>query len=133
MVDLTVTANNHLPALLISKQLSQGLRDLGRDPGHFAKTIVREILRLAPFDGLQNEAGDEFGRVTLGVMSYGSPACWIAHPVFAEVRRRDEWVDFADDDAVLFQLGACGETKAKKRTLRRRVNTVLRKRHESSS
>src|SRR5580704_17086633 len=66
-------------------------------------------------------------------MSRGSATCRIAHPVFAEVRRRDEWVDFADDDAVLFQLGACGKTKAKKRTLRRRVNTILRKSHESSS
>jgi glyoxylase I family protein len=44
----------------------------------------------------------------------------------AEVRRRDVWVNFADDDAVLLQLGACGETKAKKRTFRRRVDTVLR-------
>jgi hypothetical protein len=96
---------------------------LGRDPGDFAKTIIREILGLAFFESLQNEAGDEFGLVTLGVMSRGSATCWIAHPVFAEVRRRDEWVDFADDDAVLFQLGACGKTKPKKRTLRRRVNT----------
>jgi hypothetical protein len=143
IVDLPVTANNHLRApsgtfghlraLLLSKQLSQRERGLGRDPGHFAKTIIREILRLAFFDSLQNEAGDEFGLVTLGVMSRGSATCWIAHPVLTEVRRRDVWVDFADDDAILFQLGACGETKAKKRTLRRRVNTVLRKNHESSS
>jgi hypothetical protein len=116
MVDLPETANNHR-ALLLSKQLSQGERGLGRDPSHFAKIIIREILGLAFFDSLQNEAGDEFGLVTIGVVSRGSATCWIAHPVFAEVRRRDEWVDFADDDAVLFQLGACGETKAKKRTL----------------
>jgi hypothetical protein len=51
MVDLPVTANNHL---LLSKQLSRGERGLGRDPGHFAKTIIREILRLAFFDSLQN-------------------------------------------------------------------------------
>lgn len=91
MVDLPVTANNHLRALLLSKQLSQGERGLGRAPGHFAKTITREILRLAFFDSLQNEAGDEFGLVTLGVMRRGSAACWIAHPVLAEVRRRDVW------------------------------------------
>ena len=97
---------------------SQSERRLGRDPSHFAKTIIREILRLAFFDSLQNEAGDEFGLVTLGVMRRGSTAYRIAHPVLAEVRRRDEWVDFADDDAVLFQLGACGETEAKQRTLR---------------
>ena len=42
----------------------QGERGLGRDPGHFAKTISREILRLALFDSLQHEAGDEFGLVT---------------------------------------------------------------------
>src|SRR5579863_838768 len=106
---------------------------LGRGPGHFAKTIIGEILRQAFFDRLQNEAGDEFGLVTSGVMRRRSAICWIAHPIVAEVRRRDERVDFADDDTVLFQLGACGKTKAKKRTLRRGVNTVLRKSHESSS
>src|SRR5208283_5443794 len=105
-------------------------RGLGRDAGHFAKTIIREILGLAFFNSLQNEAGDEFGLVTLGVMSRGSAACWIAHPVLAEVRRRDEWVDFADDDAVLFQLGACGETKDKQRSLRSRVHAVLRNGHK---
>src|ERR1700758_1219996 len=106
---------------------------LGCAGGHFAEVIIREILRLAFFDSLQNEAGDEFGLVTVGVMRRGSATCWIAHPVVAEVRRRNEWVDFADKDGVLFQLGACGKTKAKKRTLRRRVNTVLRNSHESSS
>src|ERR1700752_5165107 len=109
MVDLPVTANNHL---LLSKQLSRGERGLGRDPGHFAKTIIREILRLAFFDSLQNEAGDEFGLITIGVMRRGSATRWIAHPVFAEVRRCDKWVDFADDDTVLFQLRECGKTKA---------------------
>src|SRR5580704_10320016 len=133
MVDLPMTADNRLRALLLSKQLSQSERGLDRYAGHFAKTIIREILDLAFFNCLQNEAGDEFGLVTLGVMSRGSATCWIAHPVLAKVRRRDEWVDFADDDTVLFQLGACRKTKAKKRTLRRRVNTVLRNSHESSS
>src|SRR5580704_8541164 len=133
MVDLPMTADNRLRALLLSKQLSQSERGLDRDPSHFAKTIIREILGLTFFNCLQNEAGDEFGLVTLGVMSRGSTTCWIAHSVLAKVRRRNEWVDFADDDVVLFQLGACGETKTKKRTLRRRVNTVLRNGHESSS
>jgi hypothetical protein len=40
------------------------------------------------------------------------------------------WIDFADDDAVLFQLGARRETESKKRALRRRVNAVLRNSHE---
>src|SRR5580692_7621801 len=133
MVDLPSTANNHLRALLLSKQLSHGERGLYRDPSHFAKTIIREILRLAFLNSLQNEASDEFGLVTLGVMGLGSAACRITHSVLAEVRRRDEWVDFADDDAVLFQLGARGETKAEKRALGRGVNTVLRNGHESSS
>jgi hypothetical protein len=44
-------------------------------PGDFAKTIISEILRLAFFDSLQNEAGDEFGLVNLGVMSRGSTPC----------------------------------------------------------
>src|SRR5690349_22441609 len=94
--------NLGLRALSLSKQLSRSERGLGRDPGHFAKTIIREILRLAFFDSLQNEAGDEFGLVTIGVMSRGSATPWIAHSVLAEVRRCNEWVDFADDDAVLF-------------------------------
>ncbi len=37
---------------------------LGRDPGHSAKTIIREILCLPLFDRLQNETGDEFGLIT---------------------------------------------------------------------
>jgi hypothetical protein len=37
--------------------------------------FIREILRLAFFDSLHNEAGDEFGLVTLRVMSRGSAAC----------------------------------------------------------
>jgi hypothetical protein len=32
----------------------EGGRGLGRGPGHFAKTIIREILGLAFFDSLQN-------------------------------------------------------------------------------
>jgi hypothetical protein len=44
------------------------LLSLGRNPGHFAKTIIREILSLALFDGLQYEAGDEFGLVAIGVI-----------------------------------------------------------------
>ena len=34
---------------------------LGRASGHFAKTIIREILGLAFFNSRQNEAGNEFG------------------------------------------------------------------------
>jgi len=41
---------------------------LGSAPGHFAKTIIREILGLPFFDRLQNEAGDEFGLVAIGVI-----------------------------------------------------------------
>jgi hypothetical protein len=41
---------------------------LGRAPGHFAEPIIREILSLPLFDGLQNEAGDEFGLVAIGVI-----------------------------------------------------------------
>jgi hypothetical protein len=41
---------------------------LGQDSGHFAKTIIREILSLPFFDRLQNEASDEFGLVSIGVI-----------------------------------------------------------------
>src|SRR6202047_4271426 len=41
---------------------------LGRGPGHFAKTIIREILSLPLFNGSQNEPCDEFGRVALVVI-----------------------------------------------------------------
>ena len=109
--------NSTLHRFLPAPEFGQDERGLGCDSGHFAKTIIREILGLAFFYSLQNEAGDEFGLVTLGVMSRGSAVCWVSHPVLAEAGRRDEGVDFADDDAVLFQLGPCGETKAKQRTL----------------
>jgi hypothetical protein len=33
-----------------------------------AKAIVREILGRAFFDGFQNEAGDEFGLISIGVI-----------------------------------------------------------------
>src|SRR5712692_7217767 len=105
---------------------------LGRDPGHFAKTIIREILSLPFFDSLQNEAGDEFGLVAFGVIGRRSAAGRIPHPVLAEVRRRDKRVDFTDDDAVLFQLGACREAKSEERALRRRVNAVLGDSHVRS-
>src|ERR1700677_4210983 len=83
-------------------------------PGHFAKTIIREILGLSLFDRLQNEAGDKFGLVTLGIIGRRSAAGRIPHPVPTKVRRRDKRVDFTDDDAVLFQLGARREAKSKK-------------------
>lgn len=97
------------------QRLLRGL--LCGDPRHFAKTIVREILRLPFFDGLQNEAGHEFRLVALGVIGRRSSAGRIAHPVLAEVRRRDEWIDFTNGDAVRFKLGACREAEAKKRAL----------------
>jgi len=50
----------------------------------------------------------------------------MGHPVLAEIGRRDKRVNFADGDAVLFQFGARREADSKKRTLRRRVNAVLR-------
>src|SRR5215831_21376440 len=77
------------------------------DPRHFAEAIVREILSLPFFDGLQNETSDEFGRVTLAVIGRRSAASRIPHPVLAEICRSDKRVDLTDDDAVLFQLGAC--------------------------
>ena len=62
---------------------------LGRDPSHFAKTIIREVLGLPFFDGLQNETGNKFGLVAIGVIGRRSAAGRIPHPVLAEVRRRD--------------------------------------------
>jgi hypothetical protein len=41
---------------------------LGRNPSHLAKTVIREILSLPVFDGLQNETGDELGPVAIGVL-----------------------------------------------------------------
>ncbi len=73
-----------------------------------------------------------------------TPACRLRHnwtpvrrrpdfpSVLAEVRRRDERIDFAYDDTVLFELGSRREAEAKKRALRRRVNAVLRNGHERS-
>ena len=107
-------------------------RILGPDPGHFAKTIIREILRLPFFDRLQNEAGDEFGLVAVGVIRRRSATGRISHPVLAKISRRDERVNFTDDDAVSFQLCARRQAQSKERTLRRRVNTVLRDSHERS-
>src|SRR5258708_13993741 len=106
---------------------------LGRDPGHFAKTINSEMLSLPFFDSLQNEAGDEFGLVALGVIGRRSAAGRIPHPVVDEVCCRDERVDFTHHDAVLFQLRACREAESKQRTLRSRVHAVSRNSHEGSS
>ena len=106
---------------------------LGRAPCHFAEAIIRKILSLPFFDSLQNEAGDEFGPVTIGVIGRRSAAAWIPHPVLAEICRRDKRVDFTDDDGVLFQLGACCETESKERALGRRVNAVMRNSHERSA
>jgi hypothetical protein len=65
---------------------------------------------------LQNEAGDEFGLVAIGVIGRRSAAGRMSRPVLAKISRRDERVDFTDNDAVLFQLGACSEAEPKKRT-----------------
>src|SRR6266852_4453513 len=62
---------------------------LGRDPGHFAEPIIREILSLPFFNRLQNEAGNEFGLVAIGVIGCWSAVGRIPHPVRAKVRRRD--------------------------------------------
>jgi hypothetical protein len=58
---------------------------LGRDPGHLAEAIIREILSLPFFDRLQNEAGDEFGLVAIGVIGRRSAAGRISHPVLAKI------------------------------------------------
>jgi hypothetical protein len=70
-------------------------------PGHFAEPIIREILGLPFFDRLQNKVRHELRLVALGIIGCRSAAGRISHPVLAEVRRRDEGIDFADDDAVL--------------------------------
>lgn len=79
---------------------------LSWDPGHFAEAIIREVLSLPFFDGLQNEIRDEFRLVAIGIISDRPAAGWILHPVLAEFCRCNKRVDFTDDDAVLFQLGA---------------------------
>src|SRR5258708_9658706 len=58
---------------------------LGRDPGHFAKTIIREILRLPFLDCLHNETRDEFGLVAFGIIGRRSAATGIPHPVVPAV------------------------------------------------
>jgi hypothetical protein len=93
--------------------------------GHFTQPIVCEILRQPFFDRLQNEAGHEFGLVAIAIIGRRSATGRISHPVLAEVGRRDKRVDFADGDAVLFQLCPRREAEPEKRTLRRRVNAVL--------
>ena len=47
---------------------SQGDPSLSRAPGHCAKSIIGEILSLPFLNSLQNEASDELGLVTLGVL-----------------------------------------------------------------
>ncbi len=90
---------------------------LGR-PGHLAKAVIREILRLPFLDGFQNETGDQFGLVAVAVIGRRSAAGRIPHPVLAKIGSRDKRVDLTDNDAVLFELGACREAETKKRTLR---------------
>src|SRR5260370_36319778 len=89
---------------------------LGRDPGHLAEGIIREILSLPFFDRLQNEAGYEFGLVAVGVIRRRPAAGRLSHPVLSKTRRRAERVDFTDDDPVLFQLCARPQPESKKRT-----------------
>ena len=81
------------------------------------------------FDGLHNEIRDEFRLVAIGIIGGRPAAGWILHPVLAEFCRPNERVDFTDDDAVLFQLGACREAESKQGTLRSRVHAVLRDSH----
>ena len=47
---------------------ASGLHLLSCSPGQLAKTIICEILSLPFFDGLQNEPGNEFGPVVIGVI-----------------------------------------------------------------
>ena len=47
---------------------SLGDPSLSRAPGHCAKSIIGEILSLPFLNSLQNEASDELGLVTLGVL-----------------------------------------------------------------
>src|SRR6476659_3687222 len=63
---------------------------LGCAPGHFPAAIIREILGLPFFDGLENKAGDEFRLVTIGVTGRRPATGRIPHPVFAEVCGSDE-------------------------------------------
>ena len=99
------------------RRIPPGSCILGCAAGHFLEAIIREILSLPFFDGSQNKAGDEFRLVTIGVTGCRPAAGWIPHPFLAEVCGSDERVDFTDDDAVLFQLGACCEAESKQRTL----------------
>ena len=41
---------------------------LGRGTRHLAKTIIREILGLPFLEGLQHEAGNQFGLVAVGII-----------------------------------------------------------------
>src|SRR5690348_17843531 len=110
--------------------MTESIRSRGA-AGHFAEVVVGEVLGLAFFDSLQNQAGDEFRLVAIGVTGCGSATGRISHPVLAEIRRRDKWVDFADHNAILLQLGARRETESEKCALRRRIDTILRDGHES--
>ncbi len=53
---------------------------LSQDPGHFAKTIIRELLSLPFFDRLQNDASEEFGLVSIGVIGRQSATSRIPRP-----------------------------------------------------
>jgi hypothetical protein len=96
----------------------------------FAEPIIREVLRLTFFDRLKHKAGHKLRLVALGVVGRRSAAGRISHPVLAEVCRRDERVDLADDDVILFELSTRREAEAEKRALGRGVNAVLRNSHE---
>ena len=65
------------------------------------KPIIGEILSLALFNRLANAIRDEFGAIALGIVSRRSASGRTAHPGLAKVRRRDERINFADDDIIL--------------------------------
>jgi hypothetical protein len=62
----------------------QDERVLGRDPGHFAETIIREILSLSFFDGLQNETRS----ISFGLSS-ASP---MSRPAMTGSKARGDWL-----------------------------------------
>src|SRR5690348_18409770 len=93
--------------------MTESIRSRGA-AGHFAEVVVGEVLGLAFFDSFQNQAGDEFRLVAIGVTGCGSASGRISHAVLAEIRRRDKWVGFADNNAILLQLGGTGEAGTEK-------------------
>jgi hypothetical protein len=55
---------------------------LSWNPGHFAEAIIREVLSLPFFNGLQNDIRDEFGLVAIYTIGGRPAAGWIPHLLF---------------------------------------------------